>query len=276
MAINKLKSLYYAFWLGWQIDSNWTDPFVFMVFTITKPLAAALTIFLMYYIIIGNFMSPLFGYVFVGSTFNAFLSLVLYSAIWMVYSDREAYQTLKYIYITETPIWLYYTGRLLVKFVAATISSIIILLAGIYIAKIPLNINPPLLTITIIAGIAVTLTLGYIFAFMAMLMARHSEGIASSLTALFFLISGVVFPIDILPQPVKTLSLIFPATYWFALLRRSVLGYDLGELGKLTIQQLWVNLILLTAIYLFIAFIMYKSIDYLVRKKGIIDMTTNY
>ena len=276
MAMSKLKSLYYAFWLGWQIDSNWTDPFVFVVFTITKPLATALTIFLMYYIIIGDFLSPLFGYVFVGSTFNAFLSLVLYSAIWMVYADREAYQTLKYIYITNMPIWLYYTGRLLVRIVAAAISSAIILLFGIYVAKIPLQINILLLLSTIGMGIFVILILGYIFAFMAMMMARHSEGIASSLTALFFLISGVVFPIDVLPYPIKIVSLAFPATYWFALLRRSVLGYDLGELGKYSILQLWVNLIVLTAVYAFIAYLMYRSIDYLVRKKGIIDMTTNY
>lgn len=276
MAVNKLRSLYYAFWLGWQIDSNWTDPFVFIVFTVTKPLATALTIFLMYYIIIGDFLNPLFGYVFVGSTFNAYISLVLYSAIWMVYADREAYQTLKYIYITETPIWLYYMGRLLVKFVAATISSIIILSAGIVIARIPLKINPTLLALTILAGIIVILSLGYIFAFMAMLMARHSEGVASSLSALFFLLSGVVFPIDALPQPVRYISYIFPGTYWFALLRRSVLGYDIGELASYSITQLWLYLLILTAIYLAVAYVMYRSIDYLVRRKGTIDMTTNY
>lgn len=276
MAVNKLRSLYYSFWLGWQIDSNWTDPFVFIVFTIIKPLATAFTFFLMYYIIIGNFLSPFFGYIFVGSTFNAYLSLVLFSSIWMVHADREGYQTLKYIYITNTPIWLYYMGRLLVKFVSATISSGIIMLVGILIVKIPVKINVWLLIISVILGFFVILSLGYIFAFMAMLMARHSAGIASSLNGLFFLISGTVFPIDVLPEPMRWVSLSLPTTYWFSLLRRSILGYEIGMLTDYTVTSLLTALSLTLIILFTIALIMYKSIDYYVRKKGTIDMTTNY
>ena len=276
MAVSKIRTLYYSFWLGWQIDSNWTDPFVFIVFTVVKPLATALTFFLMYYIIIGNFMSPFFGYIFVGSTFNAYLSLVLYSSIWMVIADRESYQTLKYIYITNTPLWLYYMGRLLVKFVSATISSIVILGVGIFVVNIPVKIDWTLLTISVALGFLVILSLGYIFAFMTMLMARHSEGIASSLNGLFFLISGTVFPIDVLPQQIRLISLVMPTTYWFSLLRRSILGYEIGMLSSYTINQL-LFLLSISLIALFaIAYLMYRGIDYYVRKKGTIDMTTNY
>ena len=276
MAVRKLKSLYYSIWLGWQIDSNWTDPFVFIVFTLVKPLATALTFFLMYYIIIGDFANPFFGYIFVGSTFNAYLSLVLYSSIWMVHADREAYQTLKYIYITETPIWLYYAGRLIVKFIAATISTVIILAVGILIAKIPVNIDPAMLTLTVFTGMIMIITFGYIFAFTAMIMAHYSQGIATSLTSLFFLLSGTVFPIDILPEPVKTASLLLPSTYWFALLRKSILGYDIGYFSSLDTTILFSQFLLTLAVLLAAALLLYKSIDYLVRKKGIIDMTTNF
>ncbi|MGQ4891037.1 MAG: ABC transporter permease [Candidatus Njordarchaeia archaeon] len=276
MAINKMKALYYSLWLEWQIDSNWTDPFVFLVFTIVKPLTTALTFFLMYYIIIGNFLSPFFGFIFIGSTFNAYLSLVLYNSIWMVHADRESYQTLKYIYITNTPLWLYYMGRLLFKFVAATISSVVILTTGVLVVKIPINMNPFWFIITMLLGILMILSLGYIFAFMAMLIARHSEGIASSLNGLFFLLSGTVFPIDVLPSYIRAISLTLPTTYWFALLRRSVLGYDLGMLSPLTYAELFLYTSLTSILLIFIAILMYKVIDYFVRKKGAIDMTTNY
>ena len=30
-----------AAWLGWQIESNWTDPFLFFIYSVVKPLASA-------------------------------------------------------------------------------------------------------------------------------------------------------------------------------------------------------------------------------------------
>ncbi|MDO9129565.1 MAG: hypothetical protein Q7U34_06835, partial [Anaerolineales bacterium] len=35
------RSFRIATWLGWQIESNWTDPFLFAVYSIVKPLAGA-------------------------------------------------------------------------------------------------------------------------------------------------------------------------------------------------------------------------------------------
>ena len=35
------RSFRMAAWLGWQIESNWTDPFLFAVYSIVKPLAGA-------------------------------------------------------------------------------------------------------------------------------------------------------------------------------------------------------------------------------------------
>ena len=38
MLANTFKA---AAWLGWQIESNWTDAFVFAVYMVIKPLASA-------------------------------------------------------------------------------------------------------------------------------------------------------------------------------------------------------------------------------------------
>ena len=40
-AAESLRSFKVAAWLGWQIESNWTDPFLFAVYSIVKPLASA-------------------------------------------------------------------------------------------------------------------------------------------------------------------------------------------------------------------------------------------
>ena len=35
------RSFRMAAWLGWQIESNWTDPFLFAIYSIIKPLSGA-------------------------------------------------------------------------------------------------------------------------------------------------------------------------------------------------------------------------------------------
>ena len=42
------RSLRTAAWLGWQIESNWTDPFLFAIYSIIKPLTSAGILVVMY------------------------------------------------------------------------------------------------------------------------------------------------------------------------------------------------------------------------------------
>ena len=53
-----------AAWLGWQIESNWTDPFLFLVYSVVKPLASASILVVMYSVITGgDFENPVFPYI---------------------------------------------------------------------------------------------------------------------------------------------------------------------------------------------------------------------
>ena len=45
------RSFRMASWLGWQIESNWADPFLFAVYSIIKPLAGAAILVVMYTVI---------------------------------------------------------------------------------------------------------------------------------------------------------------------------------------------------------------------------------
>jgi hypothetical protein len=33
-----LQGIRTSFWLGWQVESNWTDPFLFAIYTVVRPL----------------------------------------------------------------------------------------------------------------------------------------------------------------------------------------------------------------------------------------------
>lgn len=69
------RSFTMATWLGWQVESNWTDPFLFAVYVIIKPLASAAILVVMYAIITGgDYESPLFPYIYLGNAFYIYVA----------------------------------------------------------------------------------------------------------------------------------------------------------------------------------------------------------
>ncbi len=64
----KRKTFLTAAWLGWQVESNWADPFVFLVYSIVSPLSRAAILVVMYLVIRGNdFTNPEFVNMYLGN-----------------------------------------------------------------------------------------------------------------------------------------------------------------------------------------------------------------
>src|SRR4030095_13427963 len=92
------RSFRMATWLGWQVESNWTDPFLFAIYVIIKPLASAAILVVMYSIITkGNYDSPLFPYIYLGNAFYIYVSFVMTGISWAVLEDRAHYRSLRHI-----------------------------------------------------------------------------------------------------------------------------------------------------------------------------------
>ena len=47
MRINR-NTFKWSAWLGWQMESNWTRPFIFAIYAIVRPIAGALIIMVMF------------------------------------------------------------------------------------------------------------------------------------------------------------------------------------------------------------------------------------
>ena len=110
-----------AAWLGWLIESNWTDPFLFAVYSIVKPISGAAILVIMYGIISGGqFDTALFPYIYLGNAFYIYVGAVMTGVSWAVVDDREHYKTLKYMYIAPIYIPLYLLGRGVARFVTAS------------------------------------------------------------------------------------------------------------------------------------------------------------
>src|SRR3970282_2262896 len=100
-----MRSFRTAAWLGWQIESNWTDPFLFAVYSVIKPVAGAAILVVMYGVITGgDFSAPLFSYILLGNAFYIYVGQIMSGISWAVIEDREHYRTMKHRYIAPIPL----------------------------------------------------------------------------------------------------------------------------------------------------------------------------
>ena len=168
-----------AAWLGWQIESNWTDPFLFAIYSIIKPLAGAAILVVMYSVINhGDFSSPVFPYIYLGNAFYIYVGGVMTGVSWAVVDDREHYRTLKYIYIAPLNIPTYLFGRGVARFLTATFSVLITVSCGVLFLKVPLNlaeVNWPLFIVSLLVGVIMLAFMGLILAGVTLQIAKHSD-----------------------------------------------------------------------------------------------------
>jgi ABC-2 type transport system permease protein len=80
------------------------------------------------------------------------------------------------------------------------------------------------LGLNVLLGMVMLVGLGLILAGAVLNMSRHGSFLSEAVAGLLYLLSGVVFPVSMLPDWLQHISLLLPSTYWLEGLRRSVLG----------------------------------------------------
>ena len=278
-----LRSFRVASWLGWKIESNWTDPFLFAVYSIVKPLAGAAILVVMYSVVTGgNFADPLFPYIYLGNAFYMYVGAVMSGVSWAVLDDREHYKTLKYIYTAPVAIPFYLMGRGVARFITGTFAVVITIAAGALFLHVPLDlaqVNWPLFIVSLLLGVVMLALMGLLLAGVTLVLARHSDYLGDGVAAALFLFSGAVFPLDVLPAWLRPLGYALPVTYWLELLRRSLVGsvaQAFPTLAGFSNLQLLGILAGLTALVGVSAVFVFRWCDWQARERGYIDRTTNY
>jgi len=276
-----LRTIKTAGELGWAMESNWTDPFLFAIYSIVRPLASSLILVVMYYVVTrGKTGMDLFAYIYVGNAFFMYVINVLFGISWVIHEDRDHYQMIRYIYISPIRMYYYLFGRGIAKMVLTTVAVIITMAFGMLVLKIPINllaVDYPLLLFSVAAGIFIITCLGILLAGVSMVTAHHSYALTEGMAGLFYLACGAIYPIDILPVWLQYLSKILPLTYWLELVRRSILGKSLSPTlsGYSDFQLILIMAATTLALALFSHWI-YRSIEHIARKYGKIDQLTNY
>ncbi|MBI5964405.1 MAG: ABC transporter permease [Chloroflexi bacterium] len=277
------RSFRMAAWLGWLIESNWTDPFLFAIYSIVKPLSGAAILVIMYGIISGgNFNTPLFPYIYLGNAFYIYVGAVMTGVSWAVVDDREHYKTLKYMYIAPIYIPVYLLGRGVARFITGSIAVFITIVAGVLFLKVPLKlaeINWGLFLVTLILGVVMLALLGLLLAGVTLTVARHEGFIGEATAGALYIFSGAVFPLDVLPEWLRPIGYFMPTTYWLELLRRSLVGnvaQAFPTLSNFTNMEILGIMLGLSIFFGVISVQVFRYCDAIARERGLIDHTTNY
>ena len=275
----RLRPVRAAAHLGFQIESNWSDPMVFLVYALARPLATSLILLVMFKVVSGGPLSdPRFVALWVGNALYTYVLLLLVGLSWAVFEDREQYRMLKYVATAPMGLVPYLLGRSWAKFVLATLSATVVLGFGVVVLGMRFPLGPG----TAALGLGVTLVgaagvgaVGLVLAGCALVFARQSMTMNEATAAVLYLLCGVVFPPDLLPRVVHPVSFALPMTWWLEASRRilGVRGFSpaLAAHDDVTLGALLLGV---TAVWIVGGFLVFHRLERRARAEGLLDITT--
>lgn len=277
----RLRPLRASAWLGFQIESNWSDPIVFAVYALARPLATSLILLAMYKVVIGGSVSdPRFVAIYVGNALYTFVVLLLVGLSWAVFEDREQYKMLKYVAATPIGLVPYLLGRSLTKFVLATISAVLVIGFGVVVLGLRLQVTPAsfgaLLAALAVGGVGIV-AVGLVLAGLALVFARQSMMLNEGVSAVLYLFCGVVFPPDLLPALMRPIALALPMTYWLEASRRALSVREFSPLlSQMSDAQLAIAFVAIALVWLVGGLWIFSRLERRARAQGLLDITTAF
>lgn len=278
---DELQTLLTAARIGWAVESNWTDPYLFAVYSILRPLASALILVFMYLVVSGgNTRADILAFLIVGNAFWAFVTNGLQGLAWGVLDDRERYAMLKYVYIAPVRFYTYLLGRGSAQLASASAAALITLVAGVVFLGVPidpLRIDYPLLIFSFILGMIGTAAIGIAVAGISLNISRESWGFSEGVAGTLFLLCGAIFPIAVLPEWVHPLARAIPLTYWLEASRRALFGTVEGfSLVGISTAEVVAYLVATTIVFVVLANFAFRYSEHRAKERGMIDMITGY
>jgi ABC-2 type transport system permease protein len=232
--IDVRRSFLTAVRLGWQMEANWTDPLLFFIYSVAKPLASALILVVMLDVISGGARPDYRAFVVVGSALWSFVLSGVSGLAWMILDDRERYRMLKYLYVSPSDFLAVIFGRGVARIGVGAMGAAITLVVGVVFLNVPFDlgrIDWVLLVTVMILGVTSILAIGLILAAICMQTRQESWSYPEAAAGALFLVCGVVFPLAVLPTPVQALGLLAPLTWWIEGIRHALFAGGVSAIG---------------------------------------------
>jgi ABC-2 type transport system permease protein len=286
--MTKRHTFRWSTWLGWQLESNWTEPWLFVIYVLLKPLTSSLLLVCMYYaareVAVSKVPVQFLPYMYVSNACYMLVGAVMFGMSYAVITDREHYRMLKYIYISPAKLKMYLIGRAVSGGLQALLGGLLNLLIGVL--AFPEVRNALFQHGTewfwlfgyLVLGTALLVALGLILSAVVLNMARQGMYLSEGIAGLMYLLCGVVFPISVLPGWLQPVSLALPPTYWLEGMRRAILGNLEGQfpspLSTWSHAELTLALVVSTGVFSVFAWWFFRWSERRAWRNGRIEETT--
>ncbi len=183
-----------------------------------------------------------------------------------IVEDERRAGTLALLVASPTPISVVLLGKSLSNAVASLVAMGMTFATGIIAFRLPITLRDPLaffvsLVLTLIAMTCMGLVLGSIF-----VITRNAGEFLTVTNYPIFVLSGLTFPITVLPLWTRPLSASLAPTWGNLALNQAA--------GKVVVAAMWPNylwLIGLSVAYLVVARVLFRRVEYLVRQAGSVE-----
>jgi ABC-2 type transport system permease protein len=276
--------------LGWQMEANWTDPVLFFIYSVAKPVSSALILVLMLEVIGAGGRRDYRAFVVIGSALWSFVISGISGLAWSVLDDRERYRMLKYVYVSPSDFLVVLLGRGLARVAVGGMGAAITLAIGVVLLGVPFDpfaVNWPLLVAVMAAGIASIVAIGILLAAICLQTRQEAWSYPEAVAGALFLVSGAVFPLAVLPAPIQAIGLLTPLTWWIEGVRDALFPGGLTAVGgsgsffTLLVGQerphelmTFVALLATGAVATLAAIAVFRTSDRRAKDRGLLDQTT--
>ena len=267
-----------AVWLTWKEQSNWTRPYIYILYSMITPFFSVLVYAYIYVVI--AFYSGLVDlsrayFLVSGVSLYNFIGSGLYGLIWTIHSEREHFRTLKYTYLAFPSLHVYLLARSFFHFILGGIYALVMFIAGLLITSYPLgSLNPNLLEVIslLIIGYLWSSQLGVMVAGTSIFSSEYGPLISEAVGGILFLVGAVLYPVSALPPFIQPLANLFPMMEWMELMRHALnQSYYIADVGGM-----YMSLIAKTAIYILVSIVYFGIIERLTRKRGYLEATLHH
>ncbi len=220
--------------LGWAMEANWTDPLLFFIYSVAKPVSAALILVVMLEVIGGASSREYRGFVVVGSALWAIVLVGIAGLAWSILEDRERYRMIKYIYVSPSDFLLSMTGRSVARAATGATGALITLAVGVVVLGVPFDpftVDWPLLVVVTIGGLVAVTALGLLLGAVVMQTRQEAWQYPEAVAGALFLVSGAVFPLSVLPPYGQVVGLLLPMAWWIEGTRQALFPGSLSSIG---------------------------------------------
>jgi ABC-2 type transport system permease protein len=269
------RSFRTAITLGWAVESNWADPLLFFIYTLAKPLAAALILIVMVQVITGGRGDEILQFIIVGAALWNVVLGVMAGLVQAILEDRERYRMIKYVVVTPPSLFPFLLGRSLARVLISFVAVVLTLGVGVFFLGIVIDLTVPYLLAATVLGVLAVISLGIFMAGWCLQLRQEAWSYPEAIAGALYLVSGAIFPVDVLPSFIQPIAYAMPTTWWLEASRRGLLGHGSpGAIGDLSDGLVMVILFATTAIVVPLSLAAFAWFMRRARQAGLLDMVT--